>query len=428
MTSVGRTNIARCGRRKHSVAFTRRCWVLAAGVSQAGDDVSFLGLPLVAILRLHVSALGLSSLRLAEYLPGVVAVEVAARSSALERRSAVIASSLGQAAVLCTVVFVGSLVSIDIWALLATAVFMGIGAVVLDVSQQTALATFPPGDIEQMNANLTLATSAARAAGPSIASGIISLLSPLRALLADAASFVASGVLLAAALQSAPQARAIAMPDQVQSPRSDRRRGFTTPYRLALSQPLTKAAAPVVGLMTLAISLAETLLLLFMFDTLHLRYAAMAIVFSASSVAGIIASLLLRKQSHWPGPRTALIGGPISVAVGCALFAIASGPWGIEALAAGQVAIALGTVSWRITWRSYTQRTVAPGARTATFAFFSGVGKVSICLGIVAAGALGATVGTRATIVVSIAPALCAVVVASLCFTRRTSRQLTRPA
>lgn len=83
-----------------------------------------------------------------------------------------------------------------------------------------------------------------------------------------------------------------------------------------------------------------------------------------------------------------------------------------RAFTSSVTAVAVGSVIWRTTWRSCLQRTLPPEARPATLAFFSGTGKLGICLGIVGAGILGATIGTQATVAASVAPAIAAVIMA----------------
>jgi len=166
------------------------------GVSQLGDRVSELALPLIAVTMLTATPAEVGLLTAAIWAPNLLSVVVGAwvdhRPS--KRRLLVVANLVQAAAALALPVAFWS-GHLSLWALYAAALVLGSGGVLYQTSYPTFFARLVRRD-QYVEANSLLSTtrSGSFIAGPAIAGALIQAVTAPVAMVVDAASFLVSAV------------------------------------------------------------------------------------------------------------------------------------------------------------------------------------------------------------------------------------------
>jgi MFS family permease len=168
----------------------------AETVSQFGWQVSGLALPFVAIVTLDVSAFEVALLGVVEFAPFIlVTLPAGVLVDRLPRRPILIAGDFARAILLVTIPIAYAFDLLTIWQLYAVGFAVGVCTVFFDVAYQSYLPSLVNRDqLVEGNSKLEISRSAAQIGGPGLAGAIIEILTAPVAVLADAVSFVASGL------------------------------------------------------------------------------------------------------------------------------------------------------------------------------------------------------------------------------------------
>ncbi|HZD68560.1 MAG TPA: MFS transporter, partial [Actinomycetes bacterium] len=170
-----------------------RLWT-SQSVSRLGSQVSLLALPLVAITVLHASTFEVGLLSTAEFAPFIlVGLPAGVWVDRLRRRPLLIAGDVGRALALASIPLAYWLDALSIGQLYAVGLLTGVLTVFFDVAYQSYLPSLVEREqLVEGNAKLEISSSGASIAGPGLAGGLIQLVTAPFAVLADAASFLAS--------------------------------------------------------------------------------------------------------------------------------------------------------------------------------------------------------------------------------------------
>ncbi|MDQ3876384.1 MAG: MFS transporter, partial [Actinomycetota bacterium] len=170
----------------------------AETISQFGSQVTGLALPLVAVLTLDVSAFKVSALVVVEFAPFLlISLPTGVWVDRLRRRRILIFGDLGRAALLATIPVAYALDVLTIWQLYGVGFFVGVCTVLFDVAYQSYLPSLVAREqLVEGNSKLEVSRSGAQLAGPALAGVMIEALRAPIAILADAISFLASGLLI----------------------------------------------------------------------------------------------------------------------------------------------------------------------------------------------------------------------------------------
>ena len=380
-------------------------------VSQFGTQVTFLGLPLVAVATLGASPLEASVLQTVEWLPVVlVSLPVGAWVDRLRRRPILIASDAGRAVVLLAVPVAFALDALSLWLLYPVAFAVGVFAVCFDVAHRSYL----PSLIERehlvaANSALELGGSAARVAGPGLAGGIIGLLGAPAALALDAASFVGSAALLWRIRRPEPPPAPRGTADsQGAGLRGEVAEGLAYVRRHPVLAPLAANAA----LANLGLAVVEGILVVYMVRVLGLSAARIGLVFAVANV-GLLAGAALAA----PVARRLGVGPTVAAAAGlqaAGLLLVPLAPLApIPLLVAGQLLRALGVVVYNVAQRSLRQALVPTRLQGRTNATLRFVGWGTIPLGNLLGGVLATLAGLQAAVWAGAAVGLLAVLPAT---------------
>src|SRR5918996_4101941 len=143
----------------------------AQTVSQLGDEITQLAIPLVAILELDANPFQLGLLGTFQFLPFILlTIPAGVWVDRMRRRPILIGADIGRALLLTSipVAFLGGWLTI--WQLYVVAFSVGCLEVFFDVAYQSYLPAVVDRDrLVEGNAQLELSTSASQFVGPSIA-------------------------------------------------------------------------------------------------------------------------------------------------------------------------------------------------------------------------------------------------------------------
>ena len=187
----------------------------AETISQFGSQVTFLALPLVAILVLEESTFRVAALTTVGFLPFLLfTLPAGVWVDRLRRRPILIGGDLVRALALATIPIAYWLDALTIWQLYAVGFVHGIGTVFFDLAYQSYLPSLVGREqVVEGNSKLELSRAAANIAGPGMAGGLVAALTAPVAILVDAVSFLVSAVLLGVirTQEEAPAARGAAV-------------------------------------------------------------------------------------------------------------------------------------------------------------------------------------------------------------------------
>jgi len=163
-------------------------------ISQLGTQITFLALPLTAILLLEATPFQVGLLGTFEFLPFIlVGLPAGVWVDRLRRRRILIAGDLGRVIALGSIPIAYEFGVLHIGQLYVVAFVTGVFTVFFDVAYQSYLPSLVDRDqIVDGNAKLEISRSGAYLAGPGLAGGLIQLLTAPVAILADAISYLGS--------------------------------------------------------------------------------------------------------------------------------------------------------------------------------------------------------------------------------------------
>ena len=374
-------------------------------VSLFGSQVTRLALPLAAVLTLHAGAAQMGLLGAALLTPylvfGLFAGVVVDR---LRRRPILIAADVGRAALLAVIPVLAISGRLRIEHLYAIGFLFGTLEVFFEVAYQSFVPRIVDRDqLTQANSRLQLSDSAAQVAGPGLAGALVQLLTAPVAIIVDAASFMVSAATLVLIRTSEAPHNSDHRPDVW----AELREGLV----LVMGQPWLRAIAGCTATLNFFANLLMTVYILYATSSLGLPPALIGAIFAVGGVTTILGTMLAGPAARRLGIGRAMLGASLVIGIAGLLIPIAAGPGpvAIALLIGTQVLWGLSRPVFDINQLSLRQSITADrfqGRVNATMLFIVwGVIPFGSLLG----GALGSTIGLRATIAVGAGGMLLAV-------------------
>jgi MFS family permease len=369
--------------------------VAAATISNFGSMLTRLALPFVAIDTLGAGAWEMSALSTARLVPGLVfGIAIAAWIERRKKRGVMIGADLAHMVLLLAVPLAAWLGALSMPALLAFAALSG----VLSYAFGVARAAFVPAlasreQIVHANARIAAGSNAAEALAFGGGGWLVQLLSAPLALVADAATYLASAVLLAG------------IPEREAEAKPARERGLARALA-GLRAIRVDARLRALALASVAIVVLSEMLgvvyFLFVREELGFAPGVLGTLFAAGSLAALGSSL----AAAWLGARFGARGtmgfGLAGGALSTGMLALAPGPtWlGAACIFAQQLGDA-GLAVFEIHALSARQQAAAPEVQSRVHGAFTFFGGWAALAGAALAGVLASAFGPRATIALS---------------------------
>jgi MFS family permease len=170
----------------------------AATISLLGTQVTFIAIPVIAVLILGATPFEVALVGTLEFLPFLLfTLPAGVWVDRLPRRRILIAGDLGRAVMLATIPIAYLLDVLTIWQLFVVAFVNGIFTVFFDIADQSYLPTvLEREELVDGNAKLQGSFSVAQVIGQPLGGGLVGLLTAPFAIVVDAISFVVSALLI----------------------------------------------------------------------------------------------------------------------------------------------------------------------------------------------------------------------------------------
>jgi MFS family permease len=308
-------------------------------VSQLGFQVTQLAISLVAIDQLGASefeAGALVAVQFAAFL--LIGLPAGAWVDRMRRRSVLIVSDLGRAALLISVPVAWWAGVLTIWQLYAVALAHGVLTVFFEVAYQSYLPHLVGrAHLVEGNAKLEAVRAVSQVAGPGLAGQLVRLLTAPVAVLVDAVAMAGSALFVIRIRSREPRPQ--------RPPGARLRPEITEGLRYVLGHRLLRAIVFCTGTFNLFSNVAFAMVIFFLRRTLGMGPGEIGLVLSVFAVGGVIGAFGARRFAEWVGQGRAIW---LSVAVSSPfllLLPLAQPGWQVWlAAAAGGVSSAGGVI------------------------------------------------------------------------------------
>ena len=176
-------------------------------VSRFGSHITFLALPLTAVMVLDATPIQMGILAAAGAVPSLVfGLGAGVWIDRRKKRPIMVAVDYGRATLLLAVPVAAVLGILSIYFLYATALAMGLLNMLFNIANRSMLPSLVARDeLVEANSKLAVGSSASEVAGPGVGGILVQLLTAPVALIADALTFVASALAVQSIRTPEPQ-------------------------------------------------------------------------------------------------------------------------------------------------------------------------------------------------------------------------------
>lgn len=371
-----------------NAAFVRLCF--ARIVSTAGSAITGLALPLTAVMILGAGPGQMALLRLADFVPNILfGLFIGVWIDRARRQPILVWADLGRAALLASIPLAAILGVVSFTQLWIVAFVVSILTACSNLAEVAIVPTVVPrARLVEANSRLATTDAALAIVAPSVAGGLIQLVSAPRAILADAISYLCSALTLRGL--RANEAR-VTRPAARRAIWSEIGAGLQELLRTPANRALTLSIS--VG--TFGTAMQSTVSLLFIVNELHFTPALIGFLGACGGIGGLVGAAWAGYLSRRHGIGPAIIVGSALWAVGALVAPVALL---VPLVAGGAVVANLGGALWGVGQMSLRQAIIpahlfarATAARRLPMFAMQAVGAA---LG----GILGTVIGLRATL------------------------------
>ena len=366
-----------------------RLWT-AQAVSAAGSQVTLLALPLTALIVLHARAYEVALLSTAGSLPNLLGIAAGVWVDRVRRRPVMVAADLGRAALLVSAPVAYGLGILTLPHLYVIAVVSGSLSVLFEIASQAYLPTVVARtDLIEANAKFEASRVVASAAGPGAAGALISLVTAPVALLADAASFVASALLIGSVSprDEGPQVAR----HGTRATRRDLREGG----RYVLGHQYLRPLLLSHSLANLALGLVWAIVIVYAVRQLGLTAGLVGAVLSLGQIGGFAGATFGRKVAERLGVGRTVVAAFFLFGPATLLLAVAPRNAAIIFLALGWTLENLARALYSVSATSVRQALVPDRLQARVTGFTTTAGTGAFPLGTAIGGALAGCLGLR---------------------------------
>jgi len=276
-------------------------------VSELGSTITLLALPTAAVLVLHADALQVGLLAAMTRLPfPFLSLFAGVVVDRLPRRPILIVCDAGRCLVVGSIPLTAALNLLSLPQLFVTAFVSGVLTVFFDVAYLSYVPSLAGRErLSDANARLQMSTSFAQVAGPGLAGLLVQLLGAARAIAADSASFLASG--LAVLWIRRPEDRPGA------SERRGAARELVDGLRFVSTHRILRAQIVIIAYTVIGGHFIDGVQYVFAYREAHLTPGLYGLALTLSSLGAFAGLALVKRVTAWlgVGPSLAIgFGGP----------------------------------------------------------------------------------------------------------------------
>jgi len=360
----------------------------AATVSSFGTYVTTLAVQVLVVLTLHGGATEVGLVNAARWLPyllvGIVAGVYVDR---VRRRPVLVITDFLRCALLVAIPVLALAHRLSLVALVAFMIVFGLASLLNEAAAQSFLPRLvPPRLLTRANARLDQSDAVAQTSGPALAGGLVSLVTAPWAVLFDAASYLASGLLLLRVRVAEPPSRRFS----VRGVGTEAIEGIRWVYRHRVLGPYVLSAHG----WFLVNAVAGATLPLFALRTMGLSPFAFGLALAVGGAGGLLGALVATRLGARFGAGRIVVA---SIAGnGIAWAVTATGVHGWVVFAVGQFLLGLTMGAANPNEMGYLQSITPDHLQGRANATRRSVNRAMIVVGAPLGGALADTVGYRA--------------------------------
>jgi MFS family permease len=367
-------------------------------ISEFGSQVSLLALPLIAISVLHAGAFAVAALSMVEQVPFLLfALPAGVWVDRLARRPILIAGDVGRALTLASIPIAQAAGVLTLGQLYAVGFVTGVLTVFFDVAYQAYLPSLVErGQLVEGNSKLQVSASAAQIAGPGIAAVLIRAFTAPYAVLGDAASFVSSSAFVLG-IRTREHVEGRRAATAVAGMKAELFEGV----RYVVRNRYLRAIAMCTAISNFFANVGWVILILYFVRRLDLSVLLIGIIFSCANLGFLVGALIAGWLNLRLGVGRAILLS--AVLVGPSMLLIAASPMSfpVPLVVFALMVFGFSGVLYNITQISLRQAITPEHLQGRMNSVMRFVVWGVLPLGALLGGALAATIGLRATLVVS---------------------------
>ncbi len=369
----------------------------AATVSAFGTYVTTLAVQVVVVVTLHDGATGVGLVSSARWLPyllfGVLVGVLVDRS---RRRGLLVGADLGRAVLLTSIPVLAVTGQLSIGLLMVVMAGFGLLSLVHDAASQSLVPRLvPPRLLTQANARLDQSDAVAQTSGPALAGALVSLLTAPWAVLVDAFSYLASGLLLL----RVPVEESPSRPRSIRGIAGEAAEGLRWVYGHHMLRPLALSTHG----WFLSFAAAGAVLPPYALRTLGLSPLGFGLALALGGVGGLMGALVATRLGMSYGVGRVVIGARATTAVAWALVALSTDGWsGWMLFGVGQFVLGLSMGAENANNMGYWQAVTPDRLQGRMNATRRSVNRAMIVVGAPVGGVLGDAFGFRLVLGVAV--------------------------
>jgi MFS family permease len=387
-TVAGSSTAATEAEQRHGAGVFWRYWT-ASTISGAGDAVTAVGLPLVAVQVLHADAMEVSWITAASFVSWLlIGLPAGVLVHRLPLRGTQVAMDLIRAAAITSIPVAALLDVLRLPQLVVVALVVGLASVVFDVGNSSFLPSIVSKEELTARNSLTSGTYAAnQLGGPSLGGVLVQLVGATATLLVDTASYLVSAALLRTLPrpeQEAARSSAGSMLEQI-------RDGWRYVTRHPVMGPCTANVTAINfvcgGLMALTP--------VFLVRTLGAPPGLVGVLLATEGVGSLAGAAIATRVVTRLGNARALRAAVVTTACTGLLMPLAGRGWALLLFALGNAGFAAGVVVTSIITRTHRQTVTPPELLPRVMATVRFISWGAVPIGALAAGLAATVWGTR---------------------------------
>ncbi|MFJ7489641.1 MFS transporter [Streptomyces sp. NPDC097727] len=377
-----------------------RFWA-AQSVSQFGDRITELALPLIAVSPLNASANEVAWLTALIWTPNLLAIFLGAWvDHQAHKRRLMILADLVRAAVLLSLPAAHLSGTVTLGQLYAVALLTGTAGVLFNTAYPPFFVRLVPrASYVDANSKLSASRSASYAVGPAIGGPLVQALTAPVAIVVDALTFLVSAVLVSRVSVDEPLA-ACGTTSVAPSLLRRAKEGLTFIVR----HPVLRAGLGCAATVNFFTFVAGSgLIVLFASRSLELSAGVIGIAFGIGATGSLLGAVFAPKISRRFGVGRSIIVGAVLFPAPIAIAATADGPLWLRAgaLAAAEFFSGFGVMLFDVNLNSLQAAVIADGMRSRVAGAYSTINYGMRPVGAIVGGLLATLIGLRSTLLIA---------------------------
>jgi MFS family permease len=285
----------------------RRLWV-GETISQFGSQVSLIAIPYIATVTLQASVFEVALLGVLQFLPFLLfTLPAGAWVDRLRRRPILVSGDLVRLVALGSIPAAWALGALTIWQLYAVSFVAGIATVFFDVAYQSYLpALVETSELVEGNAKLQASEASAGVIGPGLGGTLIGLVGAPLAIIADAASYLASALFVLRIERPEPHPEAARR--EAGLAREPLRQQVAEGLRFVLGNRFLRPIAAATSSSNLFSNMIFAIIPVYLYRELGLNAATTGVVFGIGALGTLAGALLASSIARRVGLGPTIVG------------------------------------------------------------------------------------------------------------------------